>query len=127
MVPTFAPPRALFDTILPSGDFDVVLFGWGFDPNPVGATSIFGCGGIQNFTGYCQRLATRDLDQAGRILDAAAQARVLNRADAQMARDVPVIPLFQIPLPAAHRTTVRNFVLHPYNPISNAEEWWLAR
>ena len=127
VVPTFAPPRALFDTILPSGDFDVVLFGWGFDPNPVGATSIFGCGGISNFTGYCQRLATRDLDQAGRILDAGAQARVLNRADAQIARDVPVIPLFQIPLPAAHRATVRNFVLHPFNPISNAEEWWLAR
>ncbi len=61
-----------------------------------GAKAIFGCGGDQNYTGYCQRLVTADLDQAERILDADQQARVLNRADAQLARDVPVIPLYQI-------------------------------
>ena len=27
------------------------------------------CGGSQNVTGYCQRLVTRDLDEAGRVLD----------------------------------------------------------
>ena len=30
---------------------------------------IFGCEGASNLTGYCQRLVTRDLDQADRILD----------------------------------------------------------
>ena len=39
----------------------------------------------------------RDLDQAQRILDPARQAEVLNRADAQLAKDVPVIPLFENP------------------------------
>ena len=39
------------------------------------------------------------------------QARVLNRADVQMARDVPVIPLYQQTQSAALRSTVRNFGL----------------
>lgn len=76
---SFAPPSTLFGQIPPSGDFDAALFAWVSSP---GATSkpIFGCGGVQNYTGYCQRLVTADLDQAERILDAAQQARVLNRA-----------------------------------------------
>jgi ABC-type transport system substrate-binding protein len=73
---------------------------------------------------------TSDLDQAERILDADQQARVLNRADARMATDVPVIPIYQQPQWAAVRKTVRNFVpnsWNPLNPLSNAEDWWLER
>ncbi|MBA2641590.1 MAG: hypothetical protein H0U82_01520 [Actinobacteria bacterium] len=125
VVPIFAPARTFLTTILPSGDFDVALFGFVSAPNPTG-NAIFGCGGGQNYTGYCQRLVTRDLDQADRILDARQQARVMNRADAQMARDVPVLPLNQIPLPTAVRDTVKNFA-QSFNPLTNSENWWLAR
>ncbi len=125
VVPIFAPSRTFLGTILPSGDFDVALFGFFSPPNPTGNT-IFGCGGSQNYTGYCQRLVTRDLDQADRILDARQQARVMNRADAQMARDVPVLPLNQIPVPTAVRDTVRNFA-QSLNPLTNSENWWLER
>ena len=69
---------------------------------------------------------TRDLDQANRILDASQQARVLNRADRQMARDVPALPLFQIPLPAAFRTTTHNFVLS-LNPLTTSDTCWIER
>ena len=71
---------------------------------------------------------TRELDQADRILDAAARGELLNRADAQLANDVPVIPLFEIPSLTALRSTVRGFgqgLL--FNPMWNAENWWLAR
>ena len=65
------PPPAVFEQILPGGDFDVALFaGFSSPPDPTG-NAVFGCGGSQNYTGYCQRLVTRDLDQADRILDAA--------------------------------------------------------
>ena len=121
----FAPPRTFLGTILPSGEFDVALFGFFSPPNPTG-NAVFGCGGSQNFTGYCQRLVTRDLDQADRILDARQQARVMNRADTQMARDVPVLPLNQIPLATAVRDTVRNFA-QSLNPLTNSENWWLAK
>ena len=126
VVPTFAPPPVFLGQILPQGDFDVALFGWASDPSEPASTTIFGCGGALNYTGYCQRLVTRDLDQANRILDASQQARVLNRADRQMAKDVPALPLFQIPLPAAFRTTIRNYVLS-FNPLTTSDSWWLER
>ncbi len=125
VVPIFAPSRTFIGTILPSGDFDVALFGFFSPPNPTG-NDVFGCGGSQNFSGYCQRLVTRDLDQANRILDARQQARVMNRADAQMARDVPMLPLNQIPVATAVRDTVRNFG-QSLNPLTNSENWWLER
>jgi ABC-type transport system substrate-binding protein len=126
VLPSFAPPPVFLGQILPRGDFDVALFGWFFDPTATGFEDVFGCGGVENYTGYCQRLVTRDLDQASRILDAGEQARVLNRADKQMARDVPAIPLYQIPLPTAYRATLRNYV-PASNPLVTAENWWLER
>ena len=104
---------------------DVALSGFESTPNPTG-NSAFGCGGSQNFTGYCQRLVTKDLDQADRILDARQQARVMNRADAQMARDMPALPLFQVPVPTAVRNIVKNFV-QALNPLTNSENWWRER
>jgi peptide/nickel transport system substrate-binding protein len=126
VVPIYAPPPVFLDQILPQGGFDVALFGWASDPTGTGSDEVFGCGGALNFTGYCQRLVTRDLDQANRILDARRQARVLNRADRQMAQDVPALPLFQIPLPAAYRTTINNYELS-YNPLTTSDAWWLER
>ena len=126
--PSFTTFGALFGQLIPSGDFDVAYFGWVLSsPSASGADTVYSCGGSQNYGGYCQRLVTRDLDQANRILDAERQARALNRADAQMARDVPVIPFVQVPFPAAIRATVRGVVLSPFNPLWNAEDWWLER
>ena len=51
----------------------------------------------------------------------------LNRADAQIAKDVPVIPLYQLPFPAAVKSYVRNLTLSPFNPLWSAENWWLQR
>ncbi len=128
VVASFATTGAIFNQILVSGNFDVALFSWISTPG-ASAKPIFGCGGEQNYTGYCQRLVTADLDQAERILDADRQARVLNRADLRMARDVPVIPLYQQTQSVALRTTVRNFGLSlntQLAPLWNAENWWLA-
>ncbi len=127
--PIYAPSAALFGPsgILASGDFDLALFGSFSGPDPTGLDDIFGCGGSANLTGYCQRLVTRDLDQADRILDQDERARVLNRADAQMARDVPVIPLLQALVVAYVRSNIRNFVMTALGDYWNAENWWLER
>jgi peptide/nickel transport system substrate-binding protein len=128
VVPEYASSPSGHDQVLASGDFDVTLFAWfGAGADGGGIKDLYGCGGQQNFTGYCQRLVTRDLDQSDRILDARQRARVLNRADAHLARDVPVIPLFEVPSVAAVRSTVRNFVPKLGDPTWNAEDWWLAR
>ena len=88
---------------------------------------IYGCGGSANYTGYCQRLVSSDLDQADRIVDATQRGRVLERADRQLAKDVPVIPLYQIPWVYAFKDTIRNVVPSPDNLFWNAEDWWLDR
>ncbi len=122
--PIFAGPGS-FEAILSSGDFDVGLFGFETTPNPTG-NSIFGCGGSANHTGYCQRLVTSNLAQADRILDARQQVRVMNRADAQMASDMPALPLFQILYTTAVRDNIKN-VVQSLNPLANSENWWLER
>lgn len=128
--PIFVPSAAWFDGYLVNGEWDLALFSWLWAPGSEAelAHSRFACGGVSSVTGYCQRLVTRDLDQARRILDQTRQARVLNRADAQMAKDVPVIPLWQSPIWAALSPTVRGFALSPLPyQLLDAENWWLDR
>ena len=88
-------------------------------------TDVYGCGGAANYTAYCQRLVTADLNQADRILDDEQRARVLNRADRRLAKDVPVIPLYQPPAVTAYRATIRNVGRSAFDLV-NAEDWWLA-
>ena len=126
VVIAFVPFPVLLGQIVPSGDFDAVSFTF-FATDQLGGKGIYGCGGPQNFSGYCQRLVTSDLDQADRILDADQRARVLNRVDRQLAKDVPVIPLYQVPFVLAYRDAVRNVVPSPNNLFWNAENWWLER
>jgi peptide/nickel transport system substrate-binding protein len=118
--------RAFFEQAA-KGDFDVVAFAWIGVVDPSGLKDVFGCSGSQNWTAYCQRLVTADLDQADRILDAVQRARVLNRVDRRLAKDVPVIPLYQIPWVYAYEDTIRNIAPSPQNLFSTAENWWLDR
>jgi peptide/nickel transport system substrate-binding protein len=112
---------------LEPGDFDVALFAWFYDPDVGAPSDIYRCGGAENFGGYCQRLVTRDLDNADRILDPAQRARVLNHADRQMAKDVPVIPLWNEPAAVTVRSTVHGVVPCFPSLIWKAENWWLER
>lgn len=128
VLPVFVVPSTFFTQTLPGGTFDVALYTWVFSPG--GSWSdVYGCGGASNYTHYCQRLVTADLNEAGRILDARQQARVLNRADERMSNDVPSLPLYQQVLTTAFQTEVRNYVPHPsvLNPFWNAENWSLDR
>ena len=129
VVPVYVPSAVLFGTIFTSGEFDAVLFNHILGPDSSALMAdLYSCDGSLNISGYCQRLVTEDLDQALRILDGTHLARVLNRADAQLARDVPVIPLVERPLMAAFRSEVQNVNLNTraWNAFANAENWWLA-
>jgi peptide/nickel transport system substrate-binding protein len=117
---SFSPVQIFFNEIVAKSAFQAAEFAW-FNADGVGA-SVYGCGRGDNFIGYCQRVATRDLDQSERILDAGQRARVLNRVDRQLAKDVPVIPLYQPPALSVFRATLRNFT----PGFSNVEDWWLA-
>ena len=124
--PSFVPARVLSSQILPARAFDVVYFGW-VGTFSTGHKLKYGCGASDNYTGYCQRLVTRDLDSADRILDDRQRGTVLNRVDRQLARDVPVIPMYQTLAALVLRRDVRNVVPSPDIFMWNAEDWWLAR
>jgi peptide/nickel transport system substrate-binding protein len=127
VVPTYTVGTAFFDQVVIPGHFDVALFAWFYDPDIGAPSDIYRCGGAENFGGYCQRLVTRDLDNADRILDPAQRARVLNHADRQMAKDVPVIPLWNEPAAVTVRSTVHGVVPCFPSMIWKAENWWLER
>jgi peptide/nickel transport system substrate-binding protein len=125
--PTFAPLNALTGSILPGGNFHVALYGWVMRPGG-GVSPDERCGHEDSATGYCNRLTERDVQQVDRIVDPRQRARVLNAADAKLARDVATLPLFQGLMRMALRTSVRGFVpggtLYHFNQTS--EDWWLA-
>jgi peptide/nickel transport system substrate-binding protein len=120
----FVPAQVIFTQIAPSGDFDGLLFAYFNAPDVLGA-SIHGCAGSFNVTGYCQRLVTADLNESELIVDVEQRVRVLNRADARIALDVPLIPLFRVPNVIAFRTNIRNVGSAADHELWNAENWWL--
>lgn len=126
----YAPGQAFFGTVLRRGDFDVALFSWVGSSSLAGSYFIFACGAINNFTGYCNRSISRELLRSTGVLKHAQRVRALNRIDTALARDVPVIPLFQGRLLTAFRaslTNVRPSDASGEDTIWNAEDWWLAR
>ena len=117
------------DRVLPNGDYDLALFQWTTSPDPSASADIWRCNGPANFTGYCDRLVTQEFVQSQLIVDAEQRARSLNRADRQMAKHVPALPLFQVPSTTALKGirfgAVPNATFEGI--LWNSEDWWLAR
>jgi peptide/nickel transport system substrate-binding protein len=128
VVPRYAPSASFLGKkgILERGDFDVALFAWVGGTSGISNSDILGCGGPSNFTGYCNRQVTRDLRRSKLILDPSRRAALLNRVDEQLARDVPVLPLFQLVFPFAVRATISGVVYNSSEWLTwNSEDWWL--
>jgi peptide/nickel transport system substrate-binding protein len=127
--PEYAPNEQLFGTILPDGDFDVALFG--ASKLAPGEVLFPRCG--EDFSGYCSRLLTADVDQFDRILLPARRVVVANRIDRRLAAAVPILPLFQAPLAYVVRKRLQGVVPNGFGRLTtggtlwNAENWWLAR
>ena len=128
--PGFVARRALFGQVLPNGEYDLALFQSNTTPDPAATADIWRCSGPANYTGYCSRLVTQEFVQSQLIVDAEERARALNRADRQMAKAVPALPLFQSPSTTAFkgirlRGLVFNGTLEGMG--WNSEDWWLER
>jgi peptide/nickel transport system substrate-binding protein len=122
----YVPFGPFFTQLVESGAFDAILFAWVKAGGLVPPEAI--CGDEFNWGGYCSRLVTRDAAQASRILDPALRARVLNAADAKLARAVPLLPLRQVVNRVVIRRSVRGIHLggSPFEFTQNSEDWWLA-
>jgi peptide/nickel transport system substrate-binding protein len=128
VVPSYVLSDPLFEQLLPSGNFDVALFLWQNKSAPEEVNSLYRCGAESNFSGYCSRLYTSDINQLDRIVDPVRRAAVANRADRRMAGDVPILPLYQRPFTFGVRKPIQGFVPNGFGSILwNAENWWLER
>ena len=61
------------------------------------SNTLYSCGGDQNYGKYCNPKATAAFDAAARELNPAKRTALLSRGDAQLAVDLPSIPLFTRP------------------------------
>ncbi|MGI8876481.1 MAG: ABC transporter family substrate-binding protein [Egibacteraceae bacterium] len=96
-------------------DFDIALFAWVGSPDPVGSANIWGCDRPQNWTAYCNEQATELMDTANQTIDEAERADLFNEADALMAEEVPILPLFQQPQFAAWDNSITGPEINPTN------------
>jgi peptide/nickel transport system substrate-binding protein len=99
LVPRFQPAGLLFGTTLPSSDWDLMLFTWVESPSSkITTKDKLACGGEINYGNYCNKRASALLDKTATELDDATRTKLLNQAEAIMAKDVPSIPMFVRPV-----------------------------
>ncbi len=99
LVPRFQPAGLLFGTTLPSSDWDLMLVTWVESPSSkITSKDKFSCGGEINYGNYCNRRATALLDKTATTLDEATRTKLLNQAEALMAKDIPSVPMFVRPV-----------------------------
>jgi peptide/nickel transport system substrate-binding protein len=101
LVPRFQTAGVLFGSTLPSSDWDLMMFTYGGGPDSkITSSSLYSCPnnrGDQNYGNYCNSKATTAFNAALRELDPAKRNALLNRGDAQLATDLPSIPLYVRP------------------------------
>jgi peptide/nickel transport system substrate-binding protein len=125
--PTFNSVR------LVAGDYDIALFAWVGNPDIVSGTANIdqcrndatGQGG-QNYTAWCNQKATTLLEQMNRSFDYATQAKLMNQVNAEMAKDLNTIPLYQRPTALVYRKTIHGTKENPTTegPVWNVNTWY---
>ena len=129
----FAPPAVAFGPKKTGGDYDIFDYAWSSgSPDISGWDSIYGCRTAteaqQNDQGYCNRTADRLLKRGNAELDQKKQAALVNQALAILARDLVILPLYQLPGMVIHRTAVRGVLENPFSigPFWTVRQWWKA-
>jgi len=119
--PDFSTSAIVFGRRVPEGEYDLANFGTASRPDLSGWDAVYGCRGRQ---GYCNRGVTALLRAANREPIQAKQAALVNRALAQLARDVVVLPLYQLPT-----VVIRNRRVHgvAHNAQAAGVFWDVAR
>ena len=83
------------------------------------------CNGAANYTAYCNRTVTRELQAQSSLLNVPKRMALWNKVDAQVANDVPVLPLYQKPTYFVYKSNIHGMVDDPSSqgPTWNVEDW----
>jgi peptide/nickel transport system substrate-binding protein len=129
LVPRFGPAPVVFGTVLPSRDWDMIMFTWLSTPlASITAGDLYGCGGGQNDLQWCNRRYTKLMDQVKFTPDPAKRNALVHQAEKIMAKDVPTIPLYSSPDFVLSYKNIRNVLGNPTQEAVtwNAEQWALG-
>jgi ABC-type transport system substrate-binding protein len=107
------------------GNFDIVQFRDITSGDPGDWYETYRCFGAGNYTGYCSHTVDALLNAANGELDPAKRARLFQKADAIMATQMPVIPMYQLPVPLVHQSDLLGMLQNPgvAGPVWNIEHW----
>lgn len=110
--------------LLARGDFDLAYVPWpmGADPDD---SFLLACGGDENYMGYCDRDVDRWEAAALAATSQGARKALYARIEARVARDVPVLYLFNPKYVYAYRAALEGFDPNPFTPTWNAQDWRL--
>jgi peptide/nickel transport system substrate-binding protein len=105
-----------------AGNWDMAEYAWVTSPDPGGlSVPWLGCRKPSNNMTYCNRRVTSLLNRTDVTLNVKQRAALFNQADAIMAREVPVIPLYAVPVIYVHKNAVK--ALGAPNPSSFGPTW----
>jgi peptide/nickel transport system substrate-binding protein len=127
LVPNNSPSRIFFPAVADL-NYQMALFAWVGTGDPAGQVDIYGCGGESNWKGYCSNKVTALLKQSDEELDPAKRVAEVNAADANMALNVPTLPLYQKPTYLVYKTKLHGIRDNPtlQGPTDNMEDWWVG-
>jgi peptide/nickel transport system substrate-binding protein len=122
LVARFETGGTLFGTTLPSQDWDLIMFTWvGSPATSITIKDLYGCGGDQNYMGYCNRKLSTILNKVANTLDSAERAKLLNDAELKyMVRDIPSVPVYARPVYTIRAAKVKGPVV---NPTTEGSPW----
>jgi peptide/nickel transport system substrate-binding protein len=104
-----------------AGNWDMAEYAWVTSPDSSFAVSWLGCRKPSNNMTYCNQQVTRLLNRSDVTLNARTRSALFNAANAIMARDVPVIPLYAVPVIYVHKNALRG--TGAPNPTSLGPTW----
>ena len=110
---------------LASGNFDLAYVPWamGADPDD---RFLLGCGAaLKNYMRYCNRSVEALESRAVSAPDRGARAAAYRAIDRIVARDVPIVYLFNPTYIYAYRPQLRGFAPNAFTPTWNAYAWRL--
>jgi peptide/nickel transport system substrate-binding protein len=124
------PTNLLFaPTGVPSGDFDLAQFANFTSGDPGDWNELYRCRGASNWTGYCSHSLDGLLTAATSTLEPEKRTLIFQRADAILATQVPVIPLFQKLDVLVHKRALLGIAPNPSvsTDFWNVEDWHWKR
>jgi len=109
---------------LASGAFDLAYVPWTFGGDP-DDSALLRCRGTQNYMRYCNPLVDRLERRALESNDQMERKRLYSQIARQVARDVPIIYLFNARYIYAYRRSLAGFYPNAFLPTWNASAWSL--